>query len=142
MNWQKEIKKELLRLKISQTELEIEALKVKLHRLRFQAEEYDNNQEEDISVDSGIGGDDSIVEGISLGTVDRDGREISTGDRVELLTPSKNDNTFKKGNDGVKVEGLQGSFVKGRLISDPKKKTKRFGKNLRIVEKVKKSLTK
>ena len=115
---------------------------MKLHRLRFQEEEYNSTQEEDTSVASGVRDYDSIVEGISLGTVDRDGRVISTGDRVELLTPSKNDNTFKKGNNRVKVEGIKGSFVKARLISDPKKKTTRFGKNLRIVEKVKKRLTK
>ena len=80
MNWQESIKKELLQLEIKEVLLKIEALNLRLQRLRIEEEEYPSDEEE-------VLGKETVL-------TDRDGEEIRTGDRVELLTPSKNKSTF------------------------------------------------
>ena len=119
MNWQESIKKELLQLEIKEVLLKIEALNLRLQRLRIEEEEYPSDEEE--------------VLGKETGVIDRDGEEIRTGDRVELLTPSKNKSTFFKGTTDVEVEGVTPrKWIKIRSTLDKSKATTRLGTNLRV----------
>ena len=151
MSWSTSVHREVINLKIEQAKLEIEAL-TKIERLqlieRRLEEKIDttpksDKRKDDVDTSSGYDSfedtyydriDRNFKIGISTHQEDRDGNTIFTGDRVELLTSSKNNPTFAKGSSNIEVEGTEKEYIKCRLIGEPTKKTKRIGRNLKVVE--------
>ena len=132
MNWQRSIRNKLLELEIKETELKIELLQVKLQRLHLEKEYHDEDSEKEDSIEDRQPSKTNTTKGTSTKTKDRDGNYIYTGDRVEVLTPSKTSRFFQKG-DEAEVEG---TTYQGRiLISAVNKRTEttnRTGNNLRV----------
>ena len=134
MNWRSQIDKEILNLKITETELSIQALQTKLRRLKLEREEYDDDEEIVRSIKTD---DTEELERTNIGIKDREEQLIYTGDTVELFTSSKATKYFKKG-DEARVER---KFGKDRVLisalEDRRETTNRTGYNLRVTGNIK-----
>ena len=128
MKWQQSVHQEIIALKIKETELAIQSLEVKLQRLRIESEKgyTDNDQTTDQETDKNYQ--------TPLGHKDRDGEEIHQGDKVVVLTPSKNSRFFNKGDEAL----VEGKTEQGRVLisatEDKTERTNRTGNNLRILD--------
>ena len=128
MKWQQSIHQEIIALKIKETELSIQSLETKLQRLKLESEKghIDTSPAPSQDIDTNYH--------TPLGHKDRDGEELYQGDKVVVLTPSKNSRFFNKGDEAL-VEGETGQ---GRVLisaaADRTETTNRTGNNLRLLK--------
>ena len=129
MNWHDQVDKEILDLKIKETELSIQALQTKLRRLKLEREEWETDIKE-----TKASSEERTVDpvGEEVGIKDAGEKDLSIGHIVELLTSSKGNKSFQKGTQ-TRVEGrLSDNRVLVSHLVYVNETTNRIGKNLRI----------
>ena len=134
-------------LEIKEIKLKIEVLEIRLERLERRHRIIGRSITKEKSgpigdFEEGVSTKESIEIGISTELKDRDGDIIRTGDRVELLTPSKKNKIFKVGAAAL-VQGVQKrkdnkSYIRVRSTADFEQETTRDPENIRITEGFKK----
>ena len=135
-------------LEIKEIKLQIEVLEIRLERLERRhtiigrSISRENRGTIGVSEEGAPRKEEGIEIGISTELKDRDGDIIRTGDRVELLTPSKKNKIFKVGAAAL-VQGVQKrkdnkSYIRVRSTADFEQETTRDPENIRITEGFKK----